>query len=487
MPALIRALSVLTPVALLLWLAWPTVTAITAVWLDDGTYSHGSLLLATCAWLVWHERRNQPWPAPRPWWPGMAVLALGATAYLLSLLSAIDLLQRLLLLPLLLSAVATVSGLPRARRLLFPALLLSLALPVWGLLIPALQSLAVLMVGGLLDWQEIPARIHATYIRIPAGDFEVAQGCSGLRYLLVAAAITLLWGRLYLRHWWHTLAYLAIGIVAALVTNWIRIYLLIRIGHETEMQHPLMSDHNNFGWYIFAVMLVPLFWIGRKLPHRADTPVTASNSRTAQPLWLASACASAIVIGMGVAFPADKTSSAPAFVLHPPLPAPPTSLARPAADSWTPVYNGLDREWQLAYRHPDVPYTLYLGWYAQQRNGAELDAAGNTLAPAPWQVTGRPAACPQQARCLLVSDGRRKRLVLYWHWTNGTWIRSRLAGKWQQLRSRLGGTPDAALIAISAACNDNCDTLTEPLWRAARDTFDDVAAQLAARQAHDAQ
>jgi hypothetical protein len=59
--------------------------------------------------------------------------------------------------------------------------------------------------------------------------------------------------------------FITVAIIGALITNWIRITLLIIIGDYTDMTSSLMTDHNNFGWYIFIPFMVLLFVFGNYL------------------------------------------------------------------------------------------------------------------------------------------------------------------------------------------------------------------------------
>lgn len=472
-------LRTLPPLAALAWLAWPQLRYLQEIWLDDGTYSHGLLLLAVCLWLLWQQRHSLVALPDQPSRLMLLPLALIALALALSQAVGIDLLARVLLLPLLATLSAALYGLPRTRHLLFPLALLSLALPLWGLLIPALQALAVLVVGQALDVVAIPAAIHDTYIRIPAGDFEVAQGCSGLRYLLVAAAITALWGHLYMDNWRHRLLYLGAGIAAALVTNWIRIFALIWVGHSSNMESPLMADHNNFGWYIFAAMLPPLFWLGRRFPEaQAQIPpaaATSDHNATAQAL-LVSALACATLL-LPQAMQRDAASALPTIR----LPLAPTGwqMSAPPANGWQPHYVGSNRAWQLQYRQGDNSLRLHLQLWTHQDNDTDLGQTGNTLAPDPWQPEERLAdPCPRQAHCQRLRRGDDTHVIIAWQIINGTPVLSRLGIKRQQLLGTLSGRTDAALIALEKRCDDDCASALEALWHEGQPMVIDVLEQL---------
>lgn len=470
--------SVLLPIAALLcvgWLSWPAWPSISSVWFDDGTYSHGLLLIAVCGWLIWRDRRRQGWPEGNADWRWLIPLFIIAVLFRLAALAALDLPQRLLLIPLLLCLAGALGGRIWLKRFCFPLLLLSLAIPMWGLLVAPLQALAVLVVSSLLTLIDIPASIQDNHIRIAAGTFSVSQGCSGLRYLLVAAAITLLWGHLYLRNIRTTLLYLLIGTAFALICNWIRIVGLILIGHYTDMQHPLMEDHNNFGWYIFAVALLPLFWIGRQLPHRDQTTPTTPVSAPSSTHPVIALMAIALLT-----LPIFFLKSEPDMrLLHAPLPADGWQAVRQQQGDWKPAVPAADLRWHLAYQNADGErIRLHLYWYNHQRPGAELLAKDNALLTNGWSGDITPSPCPLLWRCMQIQRNGASRVMMYSYLVNNRLVISPVMIKLQQLQSGLSGNAGAALIALDSDCHDSCMSALLALPEQASGILNDLLDQL---------
>ena len=149
-------------------------------------------------------------------------------------------------------------------KVLFPSLFLVFLLPIWGVLTPLLQKLATLIVSYIMGLSGIPIYVEGNLISIPAGVFEIADGCSGLRYLIVSLAISTLFIFLNIRKNSYSLIFIVIAILGALITNWIRIVALIVIGHFTNMESELMQDHNSFGWYLYVPFMIGLFYFGQK-------------------------------------------------------------------------------------------------------------------------------------------------------------------------------------------------------------------------------
>jgi EpsI family protein len=472
--------SVLVSITALLcvgWLTLPAWPSIVGVWFDDGTYSHGLLLIAVCVWLVWRSVRQHGWPIANVDWRWLIPLFIIVVLFRLSSMAALELPQRLLLVPLLLCLTGALGGRAWLKLVLFPLILMSLAIPMWGLLIAPLQALAVLVVSNLLALINIPASIDETHIRIAAGTFAVSQGCSGLRYLLVAAAITLLWGHLYLRDLRIILFYFLIGTALALVSNWVRIAALILIGHYTDMQHPLMADHNNFGWYIFAAALLPLFWIGRQLPHRdqgaANEPEPEPAPSAAHPLITVTILASLILPALFLKVVPDMR------LLHAPLAAEGWQAVQPRPQDWQPVMPGADLRWHLAYQnHDGARIRLNLYWYNHQRPGAELLAENNVLLTDNWRSNSIISSCPQAWRCSQIQQDGNERVMMYSYLVNGRLVISPVMLKLQQLLAGLSGNTGAALIAVDTDCQHSCTTALMVLPEQANGILNDFFDQL---------
>tara|TARA_B110000211_G_scaffold164576_1_gene185784 strand:- start:19774 stop:21168 length:1395 start_codon:yes stop_codon:yes gene_type:complete len=166
------------------------------------------------------------------------------------------------------------------KHIAFPSVYLVFILPIWGSLTTLLQSISVKAVTFIMSFTGIPTFVEGNYVTIPAGVFEIADGCSGLRYLIVSLAISSLFCFLYIKTPRKVAIFFSLAILGALITNWIRITALILIGEYTNMESSLMEDHNTFGWYLFIPFMITLFWWGNKL---ADSDVVTKLNSNSVP------------------------------------------------------------------------------------------------------------------------------------------------------------------------------------------------------------
>jgi exosortase len=183
-------------------------------------------------------------------------------------------------------------------QIIFPAAFLIFIFPFWGVLTPILQDISVVAVTFIMGFTGVPTYVQGQFITIPAGVFEIAGGCSGLRYLIVSLVISSLFIFLYIKNAKHALMFFIVAILGALLTNWIRITALILIGQYTNMESSLMEDHNTFGWYLYIPFMFLLFRWGN---HLADNDLLAPTNKVNQvntPIAMPNKVAVVTLIGL---------------------------------------------------------------------------------------------------------------------------------------------------------------------------------------------
>jgi exosortase len=265
-----------------------------------GPFAHGYVILSLALVLGWRLWRRDPPLRFEAWWPPLAVLA-GATAALWAMEAAFLNSARQVLVPVIIwSAAATVLGKAAGRVLFWPLAFLYFALPQWWVINTPLQELTAEVANALVWVTGVPAYVEGNSFHLPAGIVEVANGCSGLNYLVVALALALFQGLSHIQSWRLRWRLLAAAAVVALLSNWLRVYLLILIGYATDMQHYLIRvDHLYFGWVLFLVCMWPVFVYAARLEHSEVRPVVATPLLTGEPTgaqialspWAVLACA----------------------------------------------------------------------------------------------------------------------------------------------------------------------------------------------------
>lgn len=243
--------------------------------LMDGAYSHGFLLLLCCGWMLWQQRSAIDQEQTSPSVLGGAVFVLSLLVWMAGRLLLIDVVSQSLLPALMLSMVWAVFGWSVLKRCLLPLALLWFAIPFWDYLGFSLQQLTVAAIQFPLTVSQVQFVIQGTLVELPGiGVFEVAFGCSGLRYLLIACVLSVLMADMWFKQWRQQFLIVAAGIFLGLLSNWIRVASIIYIGNETNMQSSLVDDHETFGWIVFALLVAPGIWAAARWSERlADREV----------------------------------------------------------------------------------------------------------------------------------------------------------------------------------------------------------------------
>ncbi len=465
---------------------WPATTSIVGNWIEIHDYQHGFLIAPLAlAWLLraaWNARSQTLCPAPSTF----AILATALALWLVALRAHSDIAMEALLPVVAWLAVYAAAGRHAARAAAAPIAYLYFAIPVWEFFLPALQWLAVHVTEAALALAGMPAEVSEFVVTLPAGSFEIVEGCSGKRYFVVGLAVSVVAGVFRRLRGWHLAALVALGGALALAANWIRIFIVIAAGHATDMQHYLVAvEHRSFGNVVFAALLLAIYVaaavLGRRLSSGGESslarpPVAARGAQRLSPAtavpFLALGAAAAIV-----QLPAQAAGAA-ALRLGPlPVVAGEWQGPLPPAAAWSPRFAGPDAEQRASYRRMDGgTVQLYLNLYRVQLPGKELLSFRNELlAPGNWS-----RAWPHRVERLDVAEvpslaameaegpaGGRWLLAYVYKIGSSTAVRAPLAQAAYGLQSLLRPAP-AGIVAMTVQCSENCQearALVQVFWQ----------------------
>ena len=202
-------------------------TGLFSRWMNDPTYSYGMLVPVISTVLIWNSRNKlftQPIKPVR--WALIAVVAsLLLAAFGMS--GSIPSLARLAIPLFLLASVLYLLGWAIFKQLLFPLgfLIFMLPLPaqIQVLVTPWLQTQATQLGASLLQLAGYPASTQGNLILVGETPMNVAEACSGLRYIFPLVGVGLLYSCLFEKHWWKRVANVLIAIPIAILMNAVRI------------------------------------------------------------------------------------------------------------------------------------------------------------------------------------------------------------------------------------------------------------------------
>lgn len=469
--------------ALVALACWPSAAVLGQLWADFAnlSYSHGYALAAVSAWLLFRERAAIAAAPQRGSAAALGVLIAGALAWLVSWRAGLEVLHLVLLPALMGLAVYATFGRAVARYVTFPLLLLYFALPMWEPITPVLQTLTVVAVGALLKISNIPAVVDGNYVVLPVGTFEVAGGCAGLHFFVVGLALAALLGELDRQSLRRRALLLVLMAALALVSNWIRVYIIILAGHFRGMDHYLIHNHYVFGWVVFAFGVAVFFWLSRRVSVPASA-VPFSDRTGSSP------------DGMAVFIrPVVATTLA---VLVVPAVMGITRLREPGSNEWLVAFPRASQSWQGPKALTTTPWRpifpaahggahaayqdekghrveAFAVVYRSQRQGAELIGYDNSIygeGQAPTQntrIVQSPAGPFIEAP---VAGVDRERSIIWFAYEVGgrRFTRPLPSQIWYGVSSLIAPQV-SSLFALRANCAPDCDAARASLTRFAGD------------------
>lgn len=446
---------------------WQSPASLLRYWAEIPDYRHGFLLaLLSLAWIArdaWSGRLVAGAASP----VATILLVPLLLAWLVALRGGIAIGHQLLW-PLVMGVVAWAVVGPTAAWRVAPAIgLLYFAIPAWDYAVPLLQQMSIFSTEHMLGWMGISATVSEFRVIIPAGTFEIVEGCSGKRYLVVALAVAYLMVASNGLRTWRAALLLALAAAAALVLNWLRIVIVIYAGHVSGMRHYFVAnEHHSLGTALFAVLLLVVLLAGRKItagaPGQRDT-AAANPAGTGFAVWRV-ACVALLALASLASLHAPRETMAR-------LGPPPVAAGRwqgplPPQAGWRPHFAGADDEVRMAYASASGIVELYLNVYGNQDNSRELIRYGNNIiAPALWTpLWQEPSGAARGgasgwAEQHMRGPDDRVWLVTYAYLVDGRLHRSGLIAKlaygWHSL---FGAAPSGVLAAAAACAPGNCDS-----------------------------
>jgi len=255
---------------LVLALFHTTVVDMVTLWANSVTFSHGFLILPISLWLLWQDRRRLA-VIPVDSEPRALFLTLGAgLVWLLAYLVDVNVVQQLAMMTVLISGIWVLVGTPLARAMAFPLGFLFMAVPMGAGLIPPLMLLTADTTEYLVRASGVPVFREGMYLTLPTGVWSVIEECSGVRYLIASFTLGLVYAYISYQSLLRRALFVLAAIVVPILANSLRAWGLVMIGHYSDMRLGTGDDHLFYGWVLFGVVILLLFWVGSFWQEQTD-------------------------------------------------------------------------------------------------------------------------------------------------------------------------------------------------------------------------
>ena len=456
----LTALGVVAFVILSLFL--DDVWSMLSIWWNASTFGHCLFIPFLIAWLVQQRLPGLRALQPVAWTPGLLWLGAGAFAWLLGAAAGVAMIRHGALIVMLQGATIALLGPAVARALLFPLFYAFFMVPFGEEIVPPLQLATARLAMLLLDLSGVPAHMEGIFITTPTGYFEVAEACSGAKFLIAMTAYGALVCNVCFTRWSRRILFMAGALGLSVLANGVRAFATILVAHLTTVDAAVGFDHVVYGWVFFAIIMIivmatawPFFdrkpgdpWFDpRALQQEGEGggPVGkvvggALALVIAAPLWLAATAAAADPLPPVLAMPSVKGW---------------TRTGAPQAYPWKPRFDGADHFVSGRYSNSQGQVVdLAIATYARQEDQRELVGFGQGAAdPDSEWVWSSPARAPVDARGEQVTAPGPvvRHVVSFYMVGDGAPTGSKPTVKLETMKARLLGQDQRAIAILVSA------------------------------------
>jgi exosortase A len=285
-----------------------TWSSIIEIWARSKTYTHGFVIVPISLWLIWSRRDYYLRLVPTvAYSPLLAVLA-GGFLWLCGDLSHIVIIKQVAAVAMLVAGIWVVLGHTVTLSLSFPLLFLFFMVPMGEELIPALIEFTTTFTVKLIRLTGLPVYRDGHYFTLTSGSWSVIEACSGISYLIASVTLGFVFAYLNYSHYWKRVLFMLLSVVVPIVANGFRAYMIVMIGHLSDMTLAVGVDHLVYGGVFFGVVMLLLFYLGSFWRDPPFTPIAivprkASVSSTPQQL----AVSALLLAGFGIWQPLAAT------------------------------------------------------------------------------------------------------------------------------------------------------------------------------------
>lgn len=415
-------------------------------WGEQQELSHGYFLPVIAGWLIWARRDALRASLGKPVALGLAGVAVSAIVLVLSELTVTSLMifQHLAMILLCSSLALALGGWRVFWLTLLPVgfLLFMVPPPYWAITILSQQfQLWSSQLGvWMIELVGIPVYLSGNIIDLGEYKLQVAEACSGLRYLFPFLSLGFLAAYLYKAPLWQRAIVFLSTIPITIVMNSFRVAVTGLLVQRFGPEHAEGFIHMFEGWVVFIMCLAMLFLViallsklsGRKadagmlaLPEIAPRPDGEPWSRQRFMAFAAASIAMIAAAGAYVHFGISNILRVPERVQLAGLPY--------EFDGWRSDVQRVDNETLEVLGADDYiitnmtspaqeQFNLYIAYLNMQRHGHSWHSPRQCIPGGGWQIT-RHEVVPTTTedgrefyynRIIIENSGVRQ-LVYYWY------------------------------------------------------------------------
>jgi exosortase len=238
-------------------------------WYNLPDYSHGFLVPLFSLFLIWDKRKVLATIPVRQTWQGLPLIVFSLIILVAGVYGVELFTSRVSFVFLMGGLIWTFFGTAMLRELLFPLLVLLLAVPfpqiVFNKITFPLQLLASRIASDILPLFGVPVLHEGNVIQLPIMKLEVAEACSGIRSLMSLFTLAVFYGYFLERTTTRRVMLALASIPIAVAAN---VFRIVGTGLCVQYWDPskaLGFFHEFSGWVMFVVSLACLYLVHRAM------------------------------------------------------------------------------------------------------------------------------------------------------------------------------------------------------------------------------
>lgn len=255
--------------ALLVGMYYNIAIKLVSDWYNLPDYSHGFLVPLFSLFLVWDKRKVLAGIPIRQTWQGLPLIVFSLFILIAGVYGVELFTSRVSFVFLLGGLIWTFFGTAMLRELLFPLLVLLLAIPfpqiVFNKITFPLQLLASRIASDILPLFGVPVLHEGNVIQLPIMKLEVAEACSGIRSLMSLFTLAVFYGY-FLERTTKRRVFLALASIPIAVAA--NVFRIVGTGLCVQYWDPSKAVgffHEFSGWVMFLVSLACLYVVHRAM------------------------------------------------------------------------------------------------------------------------------------------------------------------------------------------------------------------------------
>ncbi len=448
-----------------------TFVSMIQLWITSPNFTHCFLIPPAVAFLIWRRREQLSKVAPAASMFGIFPVIVAGLLWVLGSLANAAIIQNLAAVAFIPLSVWTILGRRVTNKILFPLFYLFFMIPFGEFLIPGLMDFTADFTVAAVRLSGVPIYRDGLFMIIPNGSFKIVNTCSGVRMLITSLAVGVLFAHFSFDSWRRQILFVVATVFGAIVTNGLRAYAVVMIGHLIGMD--AADEHIWLGYVFWGMLIIVLLLVGSLFSdkHGGDPIPVRLDTLQDSPSNLRGFLSAGVVIAvvaltpiMGSALHASISGQAPPESLELPVATRPWMGPSGGQTEWAPVYVGNYAKNFAQYVRGSTVVDVYTITYGYQTQGSELISSANTIFDAGLWIQVRENVATTQLPSgqrwnyieteLLAGD--RKRLIRYWYTVNNKPAASRIQIKLAELKNAVQGRPSSSsVIAISTEFFDD--------------------------------